>query len=790
MDSSIQIIGLRPYINKDGKEKLTERFLGENWRFDTVENLFNSAHRAELIQKIPERERFNIYWTAAKCWEGTGRKLAEQDIIPFDIDKLNLPDTWTEEQCHTHANQVAQIVCEVLRVRYEDCGILFSGNGVWVIVRTTKPWSDPEYFEKTRIYYDDILKKINQLLRERGYEGTADSTGWGHGKLIRFPDTENVKKDKPRRYARVLNEHIRAIDWTIEEACPELKIFEQAETATNIPFSNPDVEGILAECKFLADRATDHASEPEYEWYARAGLYAFFPKGKDQLFHDHSKQYYGYSEYETNFKLEQARAAQKGPRLCDNIAKITNNKYCQQCKHYQQIKTPFQIVSANFIRSEHTGFWAINKQGVPSKPMYDDLVKAFIKDFYYVSVRGQDTIMVYEETHWKEMDDQDIKAWVTSKVNPAYMNHQKEEFIQALHTQPGRIKDRKDFDLGAFGKMNFKNCILDTTTMQTHPHSPEYLLTYILPYAYDPRATAPAFEKFITDVTSHEDDALTLKEFIGYVASGDPVSKRGRALILVGTGSNGKGVYSDLIKNVVGEENASAKGIERLTQRPFTRSEIMYKLVNISTEGSENAFKESEVFKQMTNGEQVTAERKYKGEVDYVNRTKLVIAMNHAPKIYDDSHGFSRRLLVIKFDKRFEGANEDPTLELRLEKETPGILNVCLKAYLDMKKRGIETHVTLPFKAIPRSNETVKQMKDDEDPLVQFCLDRIMVEAEHEEAIPTFYKAYVDYCDMFNVRNKLLPSHFSKKFRDRFKITEDRRSAGRTFVKGYKLTEF
>lgn len=765
-------------------------FLQNNWRLTDVSQVFNEAHRSELIQKIPEAERFNIYWTAAKCWEGAGRKLAEQDIIPFDIDKLNLPDTWTEEQCHTHAKQVARLVCEVLRVRYEDCGILFSGNGVWVIVRTTKPWSDPEYFEKTRIYYDDILKRINQLLRERGYEGTADSTGWGHGKLIRFPDTENVKKDKPRRYARVLNEHIRAIDWTIEEACPELKVFEQAETATNIPFSNPDVEGILTECKFLADRATDHASEPEYEWYARAGLYAFFPKGKDQLFHDHSKQYHGYSEYETNFKLEQARAAQKGPRLCDNIAKITNNKYCQQCKHYQQIKTPMQITSANFIKSESTGFWRFNSKGVPTTICFDDLIKAFSRDHLYTAIIDEPTIMVYNGTHWEEMPEQSVKAWMNERMNPSVPSHQTQEFCRKLREQPGKLKRRLDFDTGTYGKMNFKNCVLDFKTMQTSQHSPDYLFTYVLPYAYDPHAQAPTWEKFVADVTSNPEDALTLKEFAGWTISGDEVTKRGRALILVGTGSNGKSVYMDVLKTLLGKKNFTSKSLDALIHKQFTVYYIMYSLANITAESNPEVFKNTDVFKAMTNGDTITAEKKGGLEYDFEPRAKLICSMNHPFKVYDDSLGFRRRILFVPFNKTFVGSNDDKNIEAKLNKEIPGIINSVIKAYRNMLIRGEELGVGLPFSSIPNSENIMNELTYEHDSIAQFVENKCEKDTNHEEQTGTLHSAYTNYCKVHGIKNPKQIIAFVRDIKNKYPDLIHRKSNGKTFIKGLKLWEF
>lgn len=782
MESSIQVMGIR-----DGRGTV---FLQNNWRLTDVSQVFNEAHRSELIQKIPEAERFNIYWTAAKCWEGAGRKLAEQDIIPFDIDKLDLPNTMSEEDMHAHANMVAKIVCDVLGVRYEDCGVIFSGNGVWVIIQSVKPWQDPEYFQKTRIYYDNLTKKINQALKERTISGVADSTGWGEAKLCRMPDTLNVKKDRQTRRAVVLNSTIRPIEWTIEESCPDLKIFEEAGASTNIPFSNPDVDGIINECKFLHDRSTDHASEPELEWYARAGLYAFFPHGKDQLFHEHSKQYLGYTEYETNFKLEQARQAQKGPRLCDSIAKVTQNKYCIQCKHYQKIKTPFQIVSSNFIKTESLGFWNMNSKGVPSSICFDDLIKAFSRDHLYTAIIDEPTVMVYKGTHWEEMPEQEIKAWMNARMNPSVPSHQTQEFCRKLREQPGRLKRRLDFDTGTYGKMNFKNCVLDFKTMQTSQHSPDYLFTYVLPYAYDPTATAPTWEKFVTDVTSNPEDALTLKEFAGWAISGDEVTKRGRALILVGTGSNGKSVYMDTLRTLLGPKNVTNKPLDKIINKSFTLYWIMYSLLNISTEGNPEVFKDTDVFKAMTNGEAVTAEKKGGAEYDFINRAKIICSMNHPFKVYDDSYGFRRRILFVPFSKTFVGSNDDKNIEYKLTKEIPGIINSVVKAYRDMLARAEEVGIGLPFSSIPNSENIMNALTYEHDSIAQFVETKCQKDSNHEEQTGALHKSYVDYCRVHGIKNPRQIIAFVRDLKQKYPELVYRQSNGKSFIKGLKIWEF
>src|SRR5574337_1828978 len=121
----IQVLGLRDY-NSHGVVKKRTTFFVNGWRFRTVQDVFNEKLRSELIAKIPEKERFNLYFTVSDCFEEEGRKIKEQYAIPFDIDNLVFP----EGKEHLHAEHAAQVACKAMGIDYSKCSVTFSGNGV------------------------------------------------------------------------------------------------------------------------------------------------------------------------------------------------------------------------------------------------------------------------------------------------------------------------------------------------------------------------------------------------------------------------------------------------------------------------------------------------------------------------------------------------------------------------------------------------------------------------------------------------------------------------------------
>ena len=84
---AIQILGLRDY-EVHGKIKKKEDFFYKKWRAESVPDLFNRLD--EYMKKIPQEERVNLYYTAASCVEDRGRRLERQEVIPFDVDDIDI----------------------------------------------------------------------------------------------------------------------------------------------------------------------------------------------------------------------------------------------------------------------------------------------------------------------------------------------------------------------------------------------------------------------------------------------------------------------------------------------------------------------------------------------------------------------------------------------------------------------------------------------------------------------------------------------------------------------------
>jgi putative DNA primase/helicase len=103
--------------------------------------------------------------------------------------------------------------------------------------------------------------------------------------------------------------------------------------------------------------------------------------------------------------------------------------------------------------------------------------------------------------------------------------------------------------------VNVRNGLLDWRTGLCAAH-PEVLTTVQLGVDYDPAADCPAFEQFLHQVVP-ADVVDTVWELIGYLMySGNPLHK---AVMLTGTGRNGKGTFLRVMVRCSGAANVTGQ---------------------------------------------------------------------------------------------------------------------------------------------------------------------------------------------------------------------------------------
>ncbi len=209
--------------------------------------------------------------------------------------------------------------------------------------------------------------------------------------------------------------------------------------------------------------------------------------------------------------------------------------------------------------------------------------------------------------------------------------------------------------------------------------SPLDFLTYQLPFEYNPDATAPIFEEYLNRVLPDKSAQAVLAEYLGYVFVQPSTLKLEKALLLYGTGANGKSVFFEVVNALLGSENVSTFSLQSLTnENGYYRAKLANKLVNYASEISGNL--ETAVFKQIVSGEPIEARLPY-GEPFILTRYgKLIFNCNELPKDVEHTRAYFRRFIIIPFSVIIPENEQDTQLAHKIAgAELSGVFNWVLK---------------------------------------------------------------------------------------------------------------
>lgn len=243
-------------------------------------------------------------------------------------------------------------------------------------------------------------------------------------------------------------------------------------------------------------------------------------------------------------------------------------------------------------------------------------------------------------------------------------------------------------------RVNLANGILDVHTGTLGPHDPSFLSPVQIPVAFDPDARCPCIEKFLGEV--FPGDAVQIAhQLAGYLLT--PDNRLRTAVMLVGRGRNGKSVFLNLLTALLGTENVSNRPLQALEENTFATADLYGKLANVFADLDGKALRGSALFKSISGGDRISAERKHKPAFEFKPYTRLLFSANRPPPTPDTTDAFFGRWLIVPFEQRFRGLHEsgsgpveDPDLlsKLTTPEELSGFLNLALAGLLHLGLRG------------------------------------------------------------------------------------------------------
>ncbi|KZR57496.1 phage/plasmid primase, P4 family [Pseudobacillus badius] len=317
--------------------------------------------------------------------------------------------------------------------------------------------------------------------------------------------------------------------------------------------------------------------------------------------------------------------------------------------------------------------------------------------------------------------------------------------------------------------INVKNGLYDRKTGELKPHTPDYLTRTQLPVKYDPEAVCPEIAEFLINIVP-TDTLNMIFEWFGYCLI--PSTRYEKALMLTGSGSNGKSKFIELFERFIGTENISNVPLQDLENNRFKLAQLHGKLANTFADIPAERLEKSSIFKTVVSGDRTSAEFKGKDSFDFKPFARLVFSANEMPKSADLTYGFFRRWLIVPFPNKFGegGLKRDPYImqKISTEEELSGLLNMALKGLQRLEECG-------GFSENETTKQALEQYEREADTLLSFIEEECVIDEKASVSKNDLFYIYGDWCRESNYK-PLGRNKFYKRIKERVHIVEKRKN--------------
>lgn len=343
---------------------------------------------------------------------------------------------------------------------------------------------------------------------------------------------------------------------------------------------------------------------------------------------------------------------------------------------------------------------------------YDEESGTYV-EYVYPVVRGYVLKLLIEEDmkdHAREATVRDIMAR-----------------YRATYPERGVRYDEFDNDDAWFHAANgWVN--LDTLTLE--PHTPQRLSRRVSSVVYDKNALCPTYDKFLDeDIQLRKDEIRVLDQFSGLILTRD--MRNQKMLTIIGRPGSGKSTLIETWFDILGDMAVQKKLTDIVGDRArFLGADLAGRTLCWFDEVEPKRSEFDNSLGTKITGKTIEVERKgIQGSAAVPNHMKVVLTANSLP--YASTQGIYRRLLYLQFNRSFTSEGiVDRSLQDKLAKERPGILNRMLRGLADIRKMG-------GFTLIEGQEEVIEEYKVSSDPIAEFLDTYFEPVFEWKEGIDT-----------------------------------------------------
>ena len=308
----------------------------------------------------------------------------------------------------------------------------------------------------------------------------------------------------------------------------------------------------------------------------------------------------------------------------------------------------------------------------------------------------------------------------------------------------------------------FKNCVYNIEDNEVLPFSHDLIITNKINYNYTPGAYSEVVDSVLNKLACYDQDVRALlEEVIGYCFYRR--NELRKAIVFLGGASGGKSTYLDMIKTLLGDKNTAALDLKELGDR-FKTAELFGKLANIGDDIGDDFIANPAVFKKLTSGDRLNAERKGQDPFDFNNYAKLLFSANNMPRIKDKSRAVIDRLIIVPFDAVFskDDPDYDPYIKYKLHEDE------CMEYLIQIGLTGLKRVLERKQFTVPESaKKALLEYEELNNPVLLFFKE--FTDQIDGETTGNVYKEYTDFCicNNFTAMSKI---EFSRQVKKQFNM--------------------
>ena len=276
--------------------------------------------------------------------------------------------------------------------------------------------------------------------------------------------------------------------------------------------------------------------------------------------------------------------------------------------------------------------------------------------------------------------------WIRRSGNRSHIKAMYEQARHRLCIDHGKLDTEQD-------TINVCGNIIDLRTGDIRRIQRQDYITKSMDTEYEPLASCPQFEAFLNRIMNSSTELIGyLQRAVGYSLTGH--NREQCFFIAHGTGANGKSVFLNLIRKLMGSyalttPMTSLVGVKHSSGASNDIARLRGARFVSASEGEANQKLRESLIKQLTGGDTISARFLFQEFFDFTPTFKLWMATNHKPQVSGADPATWRRIHLIPFNVVIPPAEQDGELLSKLENELPGVLNWAIEGSVDWYRNGL-----------------------------------------------------------------------------------------------------